>query len=138
MMLFIFCTHVLNLTLTLQGNVAHGATCSQNECSIIFQNPDCNLSVLSGGTFETGQSSNAPSPDGSNYLTSSSDAASNLDSTVFEEKEENECELESYALHHSREAKAFERLYNECKRETNEVLAKHKNDIERMKRLRDE
>ncbi|XVF33321.1 hypothetical protein REPUB_Repub17cG0158400 [Reevesia pubescens] len=134
--------------------------------------------------FETGQSSNALSPSGSSYLTSSSDAAGNLDSTVFEEREESECGLEPYILLHSgeegssndqlydqleqalqeaessnrkafeeserrvkaemnavrvtRQAKAIERSYKEYKRGTEAALAKQKEDLEKMKRLRDE
>ncbi|XWS46103.1 hypothetical protein CRYUN_Cryun14cG0034700 [Craigia yunnanensis] len=143
--------------------------------------------------FETGQSSNALSPSGSGYLTSSSEAAGILESTVFEMREESECGLEPYELLHSeedcdslsmpnegstneqlydqleqalqetessnrkafeeserrvkaemnaaramRQAKAFERLYNECKRETEVAFAKQKEDLEKMKRQRDE
>ncbi|WRX07987.1 Protein kinase domain - like 10 [Theobroma cacao] len=143
--------------------------------------------------FETGQSSHALSPSGSGYLTSSSEAAGILDAAVFEEREENECELDRFVLLRSgedqdslsmpnegsgndqlfdqleqalqeaetsnrkayeesnrrvkaemdavramRQAKAFERLYNERKRETEAALAKQKEELEKMKRQRDE
>ncbi|XP_022757364.1 U-box domain-containing protein 33-like isoform X2 [Durio zibethinus] len=134
--------------------------------------------------FETGQSSNAQSPSGSSYLTSSSEAAGILDSTVYEEREESESDVEPFVLLHSgeevvssdhlydqlekalqeaessnrkafeesegrvkaemnavramRQATRFERLYNEYKRETEVALAKQKEDLERMKRMRDE
>ncbi|XVE77150.1 hypothetical protein DITRI_Ditri13aG0038300 [Diplodiscus trichospermus] len=140
--------------------------------------------------FETGQSSNAPSPSGSGYLTSSSEAAGNLASTVFVEREESEFGLDHpYVVLHSgedrdslstpnerssneqlydqleqalkeaessnrkafeeserrikveidavramRQAKAFERLYNEFKRETEVELAKQKEELEKMER----
>ncbi|KAH1130096.1 hypothetical protein J1N35_001474 [Gossypium stocksii] len=51
--------------------------------------------------FETGQSSNAPSPSGSSYLTSSTEAAGIFGSTVSEEREESECEIELYDVLHS-------------------------------------
>ncbi|OMP00409.1 hypothetical protein COLO4_12718 [Corchorus olitorius] len=139
---------------------------------------------------ETGQSSNARSPSGSSYMTSSSE-------NMFEEREESECELEPFVLLRSRDdcdslsmpnvlnmegssndqiydqleqalqeaetsnrkafeeserrikaemnavnamrqAKAFERLYNNCKRETETALAKQKEELEKIKRQRDE
>ncbi|XP_039047994.1 U-box domain-containing protein 33-like isoform X2 [Hibiscus syriacus] len=134
--------------------------------------------------FEIGQSSNALSPSASSYLTSSSEAAGILDSTVFDERDESECELEPYEMLCSREegssndqlfdqleqalqeaessnrkafeesdkrvkaemnaaramrqAKTFERLYNECKREKETALTKQKESIEKIKRLREE
>ncbi|XP_022770444.1 U-box domain-containing protein 33-like [Durio zibethinus] len=97
----------------------------------------CNEHVIHTKS-ETGQSSNALSPSGSSYLTSSSDAAGILDSTVFEERGHSECELEPYVLLHSGEAKAFERMNNECKREAAAALTKQNKDLEKMKRQRDE
>ncbi|KAK8557912.1 hypothetical protein V6N13_008740 [Hibiscus sabdariffa] len=134
--------------------------------------------------FEIGQSSNALSPSASSYLTSSSEATGILDSTVLDERDESECELEPYemlpygeegssndqifdqleqalqevessnrkafeeserrvkaemnAARAMRQVKTFERLYNECKREDETALAKQKESIEKMKRLREE
>ncbi|GMI73611.1 hypothetical protein like AT2G45910 [Hibiscus trionum] len=134
--------------------------------------------------FETGQSSNAFSPSASSYMTSSSEAAGILDSTVFVERDESECELEPYEMLRSgeegsrndqlfdqleqalqevessnrkafeesdrrvkaemnaaramRQVETFERLYNECKRENETSLAKQKESIEKIKRLREE
>ncbi|KAE8709412.1 U-box domain-containing protein 33, putative isoform 2 [Hibiscus syriacus] len=134
--------------------------------------------------FETGQSSNALSSSASSYLTSFSEAAGILESTVFDERDESECELELYEMLGSgeegssndqlfdqleqalqevessnrkafeesdkcvkaemnatlamRQAKTFERLYNECKREKETALTKQKESIEKIKRLREE
>ncbi|XVF73178.1 hypothetical protein PTKIN_Ptkin12aG0180300 [Pterospermum kingtungense] len=149
--------------------------------------PSCQIWFICGerliGTrFETGESSNTPSPSGSSYLTSSSDAAPILDSTIFEEREQSEFELEPFVLLHPaeegssndqlyeqleqalqevessnkkaseeserrvkaelnavramRQAKAFERLYNECKRDLENM--KCTNSEYRIKQLEDQ
>ncbi|MBA0671135.1 hypothetical protein Goklo_024877 [Gossypium klotzschianum] len=85
--------------------------------------------------FETGQSSNAPSPSGSSYLTSSTEAAGIFGSTVSEEREESECEIELYdVLHSGGEGSSNDQLFDRLEQALKEAESSNQKAFEESDR----
>nr|KJB09819.1 hypothetical protein B456_001G169200 [Gossypium raimondii] len=85
--------------------------------------------------FETGQSSNAPSPSGSSYLTSSTEAAGIFGSTVSEEREESECEIELYdVLHSGEEGSSNDQLFDRLEQALKEAESSNQKAFEESDR----
>ncbi|MBA0790865.1 hypothetical protein Gohar_015482, partial [Gossypium harknessii] len=85
--------------------------------------------------FETGQSSNAPSPSGSSYLTSSTEAAGIFGSTVSEEREESECEIELYdVLHSGEEGSSSDQLFDRLEQALKEAESSNQKAFEESDR----
>ncbi|TYI19439.1 hypothetical protein ES332_A07G165200v1 [Gossypium tomentosum] len=85
--------------------------------------------------FETAQSSNAPSPSGSSYLTSSTEAAGIFGSTVSEEREESECEIELYdVLHSGEEGSSNDQLFDRLEQALKEAESSNQKAFEESDR----